>query len=184
MELQYHAGSRFPGLAILWPFAPVTTQSGIGLQWLVWAWGLNESGQLGDGGTEAANVAVMVLTNAVQIAAGANHSLAVDNESNVWAWGNDGSGQLGDGGPNNNGGQSNTNPPMQILELTNIIAIAAGSDASVALDADGNLWQWGASDGDGFNNTVSNTDPAWGDENGLPAWRRHILIFTTDNCPI
>ena len=115
----------------------------------VWAWGLNESGQLGDGGTEAANgLPVLVFSNAVQIAAGANHSLALDNESNVWAWGNDGSGQLGDGGPNNNGGQYNTNLPMQVLELTNIIAIAAGSDASVALDGNGNLWQWGASDGD------------------------------------
>jgi alpha-tubulin suppressor-like RCC1 family protein len=129
----------------------------------VWAWGLNESGQLGDGGTEAANgLPVLVFSNAVQIAAGANHSLVLDNESNVWAWGNDGSGQLGDGGPGNNGGLYNTNIPMQILELTNIIAIAAGSDASVALDSNGNLWQWGASDSDG-------TNWMWGDETWLPA---------------
>ncbi|MGB7745826.1 MAG: Ig-like domain-containing protein [Verrucomicrobiia bacterium] len=150
----------------------------------VWAWGLNESGQLGDGGTEAANgLPVMVFSNAVQIAAGANHSLALDNQSNVWAWGNDGSGQLGDGGPNNNGGQSNTNLPVQILELTNIFAIAAGSDASAALDANGNVWQWGASDSDSFNNTVSNTDPAWGDENGLPALAPAYFDFYNGQLP-
>ncbi len=32
-----------------------------------------------------------------QIAAGYEHSLAIDESGNLWAWGNNGSGRLGDG---------------------------------------------------------------------------------------
>ena len=122
----------------------------------VWAWGLDNVGQLGDGGVEAANRSpVMVLTNIEQIAAGATHSVAVDKGEKLWAWGSDGVGQLGDGG------SVGTNLPIQILELSNIVSVAAGSDASVALDGNGNVWQWGSSDSDG-------ASWAWGNENGYP----------------
>ena len=144
----------------------------------VWAWGsdslyassvvfhpLGVAGKFAKAGAgDNSNRPVMVagLANVVGFAAGASHSLALDNEGNMWAWGVDGSGQLGDGGPSNNGGQNSVDIPMRVLGMTNIIAIAAGSDASVALDGNGNLWQWGASDSDG-------TNWAWGDETGLPA---------------
>jgi alpha-tubulin suppressor-like RCC1 family protein len=92
---------------------------------VVWAWG---------------NVPVTVagLTNVVAVAAGASHFLALDGGGQLWAWGDDGSGQLGDGGL-----IGHTNLPMKVSGMSNIISIAAGSDASVALDGNGNLWQWG-----------------------------------------
>ena len=55
--------------------------------------------------------------------------------------------------------------------------------ASAALDANGNVWQWGASDSDSFNNTVSNTDPAWGNENGLPALAPAYFDFYNGQLP-
>jgi alpha-tubulin suppressor-like RCC1 family protein len=116
------------------------------------------------------------LTNVVSLAAGASHCLALDNDGKVWAWGFDGVGQLGDGGPDNNGGQYDIEIPSQIMELTNIVAIAAGSDASVAVDSNGNLWQWGASDSDGTNWT-------WGDENGYPALAQPYVDFYNDHLP-
>jgi alpha-tubulin suppressor-like RCC1 family protein len=127
----------------------------------VWAWGFDGFGQLGDGQTGAglySDVPTMVvgLTNVVAIAAGANHSLAVDGTGKLWAWGNDNAGQLGDGGST-----GITNLPMQVLTVTNVISIAAGSDASAAVDGNGNLWQWGAEDNDEEN-------LALGDTNGYP----------------
>ena len=61
-----------------------------------WAWGYNESGQLGDGTTTNRSTPVQVqgLTHVNAIAAGYQHSLAVRSDGSVWAWGSYGAGQL------------------------------------------------------------------------------------------
>ena len=65
----------------------------------VLAWGLNSSGQLGDGSTTDRNTPVPVigLTNVIEISAGESHAAALKNDGTVWAWGSNGYGQLGDG---------------------------------------------------------------------------------------
>jgi uncharacterized repeat protein (TIGR01451 family) len=65
----------------------------------VWAWGGNDSGQLGDGTTTDRSTPVQVggLTRVVAVAAGASHSLAVKSDGTVWAWGSNNIGQLGEG---------------------------------------------------------------------------------------
>jgi hypothetical protein len=115
------------------------------------------------------------LTNVVGLAAGASHSLLLDNQGRLWAWGSDDYGQLGDGGPDNNGGQYDADLPIQVR--TNIISIAAGSDASVVLDGNGNVWQCGNSDGD---------DPnwQWGDENGFPMMAPQYVDFYSGQLPV
>jgi alpha-tubulin suppressor-like RCC1 family protein len=136
----------------------------------VWAWGDNYYGQLGDGGMENdANQPVMVagLTNVVGIAAGNIHSLALDDQGVLWAWGYDEYGQLGDGGV-----LYDVNQPIKVLAVTNVISIAAGPNASVALDANGNLWQWGGGN-----------VGEWGDENGLPALAHPYADFYTGQLP-
>jgi alpha-tubulin suppressor-like RCC1 family protein len=114
------------------------------------------------------------LTNVVGLAAGASHSLLLDNEGRLWAWGSDAYGQFGDGGPDNNGGQYDADLPIQVRN--NIIAIAAGSDASVVLDGNGNLWQCGDSDGD-------DTNWQWGDENGFPMMAPQYVDFYSGQLP-
>ena len=116
----------------------------------VWTWGKNNYGQLGDGTTVNRTSAVQVgsLTNIIAIAAGGNHALALRSDGTVWAWGSNNGileyGQLG------NGTTTNSSVPVQVKGaggtgfLTNIIAIAAGREHSVALKADGTVWNWGS----------------------------------------
>lgn len=84
-------------------------------------------------------VGITGLTSGVTaIAARGAFSLAVRN-GNVYAWGNDLSGELGDGST------TDSNTPIEIdpTILSNIVAVAAGSDSSYALSSDGSLWVWG-----------------------------------------
>jgi len=66
----------------------------------VYAWGLNQYGQLGIGNTTNKNVPTLVTgalngKKVISIAAGDNHSLAMDDAFNVYSWGRNNYGQLG-----------------------------------------------------------------------------------------
>jgi alpha-tubulin suppressor-like RCC1 family protein len=108
----------------------------------VWAWGSNEYAQLGDGTTISRSSPAQVanLTNVIAITAGWSHSLALKQDGTVWAWGYNSHGQLGDG---NSGYEVRKNIPAQVMNLTNVTAIAAGSSYSLALKQDGTVWAWG-----------------------------------------
>ncbi|MFN8516972.1 MAG: S-layer homology domain-containing protein [Chloroflexia bacterium] len=119
----------------------------------VWAWGHDCCGQLGDGtvgdgaggtGDRATPVQVAGLTDVVAIAAGFIHSLALKRDGTVWAWGDDGNGQLGDGTVGDGaGGAGPRATPVQVVGLTGVVGIAAGSFHSLALKADDTVWAWG-----------------------------------------
>lgn len=103
----------------------------------VWAWGNNDSGQLGDGTTENRPLPVRVdgVSGATGIAAGGGrnewgpggHSLAVLADGSVAAWGLNDAGQLGDGGT-----QDSTHP-VEVKGLTGVTALVAGGGYSIAL---------------------------------------------------
>ncbi|WP_154017830.1 PKD-like domain-containing protein [Candidatus Protochlamydia phocaeensis] len=123
----------------------------------IWAWGANSSGQLGNGTNSPSNVPVQVgggtpFLNAIAIACGSNHSLALRSDGTVWSWGANNSGQLG------NGTNTNSTLPLQVgggTPLTDVIAIAGGDIHSLALRTDGMVWAWGGNAsgqlGDGTN---------------------------------
>lgn len=109
----------------------------------VWTWGRNSYGQLGHSATVYENekpVTVAGLPPIVAIAAGDNHTLAVDHNGEVWAWGRNTYGQLGVAG-------ANSVPPVKVSlvpqPLGDIVAVAAGAEHSVALKRDGTVWAWG-----------------------------------------
>ncbi len=108
----------------------------------VYAWGNNLSGELGIGTTtnQKSPVAVggPVASGVTAVAAGFNHTLAVVN-GHVYAWGENSGGALGDGTYTN----ALTPELIDPTDLTNIVAVAAGTGASYALSADGSLWVWG-----------------------------------------
>lgn len=106
----------------------------------VWAWGSDSSGQLGISCTTRLSVnrrpmQVYNLDDVVAIGAGASYTMALRSDGTVWAWGE---GLLGDG----NGARVRRTEPVQILSLSNIVAIAA--DGSVAIRDDGTVWTWGS----------------------------------------
>ena len=106
-----------------------------------WAWGANESGQLGNGGTTASNVPVRVVgfANFSGVAIGASHTLAFQKYSTVRAWGYNGFGQLG------NGVITNSSRPVKAgTTLSGVVAVAAGGYHSLALDRNGGVWAWGS----------------------------------------
>jgi hypothetical protein len=104
-----------------------------------WAWGSNQSGQLGDGNTADSSTPLPVagLSDVIAIASGGAHSLAVTADGSVWGWGANDSGQLG------NGNTADSAAPVKIPGLTGISAVAAGDSHSLALSKDGKVWAWG-----------------------------------------
>ncbi len=132
----------------------------------VWGWGANSNGQVGNGSAstwvttpvkvQAPSGQSGFLSGIVAVAAGASHSLALDQNGNVWAWGNNAAGQLG------NATQTSRLLPVQVQNsgtaLTNVVAIAAGTSNSYAQRSDTTVWAWGNNTmGELGNGTVSAT---------------------------
>jgi alpha-tubulin suppressor-like RCC1 family protein len=107
------------------------------------SWGLDDSGQLGDGMvgplSNPTPSVVLGASNIIAIAAGGFHSLALKSDGTILSWGNGGLGQLGNGAAT--GGFNPT--PSAVIEASNIVAIAAGNQHSLALKADGTILSWG-----------------------------------------
>lgn len=70
----------------------------LALDGTVWAWGANDSGQLGDGTglQQTTATAVANLDKVVALQSGDNHVLALREDFSVWAWGANFLGQIGD----------------------------------------------------------------------------------------
>ena len=128
----------------------------------VLAWGINARGDLGNTplaqlevtATTAPNanrpIPVLEITDAVRIAAGGNHALAVSRGGAVWAWGYNNYGQLGIGEMPIVRYQTRSASapiylpyPMRIPGLTGVAAVAAGVSHSLALMTDGTVRAWG-----------------------------------------
>ena len=74
---------------------------------------------------------------AVNLAAGAKHSVALRSDGTVWAWGGNSKGELGDGTT------LQRNTPGQVSGLSDVTAVATGVSHTMALKSDGTVWAWG-----------------------------------------
>lgn len=139
---QLIAGSATPN------FASNSSSYAICTNGTLWAWGSNNSGQLGNGSFINSFFPVQVsgLTNIIAVAGSSPayyqinfpaHTLALKDDGTVWAWGYGGNGQLGVGT------YASSNIPLQVSGLSGVIAISCGANSSYALKNDGTVWSWG-----------------------------------------
>jgi alpha-tubulin suppressor-like RCC1 family protein len=103
----------------------------------------------------------------IAIAAGRVHSMALREDGRVVAWGGNPFGQVG-----TDTDRTSIRNPKFVLDwegepLTDVVAIAAGQDASLALRADGSIWGWGLNSGGvlgpkvAINRSVDHAIPLW-----------------------
>jgi alpha-tubulin suppressor-like RCC1 family protein len=109
----------------------------------VWAWGVNNYGQLGNGRTDdgsAVPVKITALSQVTAIAAGWGSSVAIlAGDASVWAWGGNESGQLGDGT------LVTRTTPVRVTQIgtVHIAGVTVGRDFAAILSTDGSVWAWG-----------------------------------------
>ena len=117
----------------------------------VFSWGWNQNGDLGNGNSSDVNIPVAVKTEGTpmkgktisQISSGGIHNLALSMDGKVYAWGDNNTGQLGDGTTNN------SNVPVAVktngtdMDGKTIVQVSAGEEHTIALDAEGNIYEWG-----------------------------------------
>ena len=135
----------------------------------LWAWGLNDYGQLGNGESgyydpptdklpiySAIPVQVGTDTNWEVVSAGDSFSAAIKSDGSLWAWGrNDNFGQLGTGT-----WQDSNIPVQECTGANNWVAVSVGSSHAAAIKKDGSLWTWGKDDENELNRSGDNRIPA------------------------
>jgi hypothetical protein len=106
----------------------------------LYAWGLNQYGQLGTGtitSTTPNPTATGTALPTRSTAAGSNFGLAVRGDGTLWAWGDNAYGQLG------TGTTTAALKPVQVGTDKDCAQVGAGTSHGLGLKANGSLWAWG-----------------------------------------
>ena len=106
----------------------------------LWAWGLNNNGQIGDGTTNNSLTPIKIMngTSFKEVSAGGNYSLAISEDGTLYAWGANEKGQLGTG---------NTTSLQTPTIASNIkfrkVETSLGEGHALAISQDDKLYVWG-----------------------------------------
>ncbi len=105
----------------------------------LWGWGLNSSGQIGDGtfSNRTSPIQVGTGTTWASVTAGQLFSIGTKSDGTIWTWGANASGQIGDGTT------ISRSSPGQFTALNNVQTILPGGTHVLATKTDGTLWAWG-----------------------------------------
>ena len=109
---------------------------------IVYSWGDNGNGKLGDGTTSGKSSPVTVIgaiTNWSQVSAGYDHSLGVTSDGIAYGWGDNGNGELGDGTT-----ADKSSPVTVIGGITDWSQVSGGGSHSLGVTDTGIAYAWGA----------------------------------------
>jgi hypothetical protein len=106
----------------------------------LWAWGLNNFGQLGIGSWADSPKAVQVgtATNWAKIRSRGVSAAGIQSDGSLWIWG--GSPRLGNTTPQSS---QNLLVPVRFTSGTNWVDVAVAFNLWLAVKSDGTLWAWG-----------------------------------------
>jgi alpha-tubulin suppressor-like RCC1 family protein len=109
----------------------------------VWSWGLNTSGQLGDGTTvtKSSPVALTGGGSWIQISAGYSHTVGLKSNYTLYAWGSGTSGQLGQGTD-----ATNRSSPVQIASGGTVNSVSLTGSNYIAVYGDTTTLSFGTGD--------------------------------------
>ena len=146
------AGTPMAGRTIVQVSADYYSACAVDSAGLVYCWGWNTAGQLGNNSTVQSNVPVAVTTagtpmagrTIVQVSTGAEYVCAVDSAGLVYCWGSNGNGELG------NNSTANSSVPVAVTTAgtpmagRTIAQVSAGLTSNVcAVDSAGLVYCWG-----------------------------------------
>jgi alpha-tubulin suppressor-like RCC1 family protein len=120
---------------------------------IVWAWGRNDLGQLGDGSTLERHTPTKVIgigdAIAISAASGGGFAIALQADGRIAAWGHNDWGQLGQGD------LVDRTTPALLPTLANRL-VAAGGTFGLSIDASARTWGWGQSFGVAVGSSAGN----------------------------
>jgi alpha-tubulin suppressor-like RCC1 family protein len=124
----------------------------------------------------------------ISVSAGTFHALALKDDGTVWAWGSNCNGQIGNGTEADV--SAHFDEPVQVVGpddeeyLTDIVAVKAERNFSLALKDDGTVWSWGANDkgqlGDGTRTERIRPVQAVGLENVESIYTNYNAVYAID----
>jgi len=139
---------KFVDVSIGYYFGGALDEDGV-----VWVWGQNGSGQLGNGksistttgqGYAGATQPVPGLPKIMQFSAGESYGMALDYDGDVWCWGYNAEWQCGNFKA---GGNAVQRLPIKLdraaYGIPRLAKVDAGVFHSAALDVNGEVWCWG-----------------------------------------
>ena len=139
----------------------------------VWAWGWGSDSGLGNGPAPHGDVQgstfppgvyatlpvqVSGLTNIVAV----SNKMALRSDHTVWVWGGNAYKHLG---PGYHFGEYDT--PVQVTELTDVVAITSDGGDNYAVKSDGTVWSWGWNTRGELGNGTSGTEDTCIGPNGI-----------------
>ena len=122
------------------------TVLGIRADGTLWGWGVNGSGQLGDGSTTLRRTPVKIGTATTwsSVSAGGSHTVALQADGTMWAWGLNSTGQVGDTTITQRNAPVQIGTGAQIGVTKTWVSATAGTNHCVAIASDGTIWAWGS----------------------------------------
>ena len=133
----------------------------------VWTWGSDEHGESGTMSFENKTGGIVLTASnsdfskekITKVSVGDKHVLALDSDGHVWGWGSNHEGQLVE---EKAGGEDwsprNLFAGTEYADLV-FTDIYAGATSSMAVDSNGNTWQWGTGEAETPKSVDSGNDP-------------------------